>query len=195
MRLHLIFVPNLTSLGASSNASPCDPNFLEAMVKNIRVLSRILLCSFNEEPYEFEGLECFINAIMSELSRLKDHPRLFPSKEVEKDFWQNVHEQCDNAMDVIIPHQKANDRTIMDFGAASISDQLHASLPVRDTQRQLWEQYLHNRAPGVEADLSVHGNEGSVQVLPMAAIRIVMGMVEENKKIIADIERVSFQCH
>ena len=88
------------------------------------------MCSFSEEPYEFEGLELLVNAIMSELSRLKDHPELFPSKESEEDFWQNVHMQCDHAIDVVISHQKANDSIKMNLGAVNVSDQLHASLPV-----------------------------------------------------------------
>lgn len=47
-------------------------------------------------------------------------------------------------------------------------------------------------APGIKVDLSDQGNEGSIQVFPMAAVRIVVGMMEETRAIIADIENVSF---
>lgn len=65
------------------------------------------------------------------------------------------------------------------------------SLPVRDLQRKPWEQYLHDRAPGIGVDLSAQGNGGSVQMFPMAAVRIVRSMVDQNRTIIAGIESVS----
>jgi len=137
------------------------------------------------------GAEAFASAIISELSRLHKNPELFPSKDAEMEFWGDVYALCDRTIGKFIPRQKDSKKITRSLQAVGMKDQLDSALPKRDVQRTPWEQYLHNRAPGVEADLSAQGTGGSVQILPMAATRIVLGMVEENRAIITDIERVS----
>ena len=127
----------------------------------------------------------------SEISRLHMHPELFPSEVVAQGFWQDMYKISDYTLEEIIPHLKVNDKIMKKLGDHCAEDKLDMNFPRRNVLRKPWEQYLHDRAPGIEVDLSAQGDGGSVQIFPMAAIRIVMGMVEANKAIISDIERAS----
>ena len=130
-------------------------------------------------------------ATKGELSRLQRHPELFASRDIRKNFWYNVRLTCKSLLKDVIPGQEARDHAHEIFQAAWVEIEEDKHTPRRDMQRKPWEQYLHNRAPGVEADLSVFPKEGSVQIVPMAASRILMANLEEQRAIIRDIEAVS----
>ena len=67
-------------------------------------------------------------------------------------------------------------------------------MPARDISRTTWEQYLHNRAPGLNVDLSELGSDGSIQILPMSALRLLHSLKEANESIIRGIEAVCLLC-
>jgi len=144
------------------------------------------------EEDEYEVLKHSMMATKDELSRLQKHPEVFPSKDVEEEFWQEVYDMCDGIAEHIIPSLQVREQETEIIQALGVEIEHDTFLPVRDLQRKPWEQYLHNMAPGVKVDLPDHGNEGSIQIFPMAAVRIVMAMVEETRAIISDIEIVSF---
>ncbi len=125
-----------------------------------------------------------------ELSRLRKHPELFPSKDIEKEFWQDVYtlsNKLEKGLRNLASHTEEHE-AFYTTAAQTGKDEI---LPTRDHQRKPWEQFLHNRAPGSGLDLSEMSSEGSIQVLPMAAVRIALAMNLETKEIIRGIEAVS----
>ena len=140
---------------------------------------------------DYRFIEDVIMATQGELSRLQRHPELFSSKDIKECFWYNVRFTCNELVKDIILGQEARDHAHEMFRAAWVEIEENRRTPRRDMQRKPWEQFLHNRAPGVEADLSMFPKEGSVQIVPMAAARILMANIEEHRAIISDIEAVS----
>lgn len=126
-----------------------------------------------------------------ELSRLQRHPELFPSKDIREEFWDAVERMLNHWVESVIPEQEARDQAHGTLQSAMVEYQEDMRTPRRDMRRKPWEQFLHNRAPGAEADLSEFAEEGSVQIIPMAAARILMMALDEHKAIIRDIEAVS----
>ena len=130
-------------------------------------------------------------ATKEELSRLQSHPELFSSKELREEFWHNVRLTCNSSVKFLIPGQEIRDHAHEMLQAAWVDIEEDVRTPRRDRQRKPWEQFLHNRAPGAEADLSMFAEEGSVQIIPMAATRILVATMHEHKAVIHDIETVS----
>ena len=155
------------------------------------LLQTLIACDAEEELLKAEFVEALAMSIKGELSRLQEHPDLFPSREVEEEFWQNIYSLCDFTVKDIITNQLTRLRLMKKVQAEAAEDEINAVAPKRDAQREPWEQYLHNRAPGVEVDLSAQGERGSIQIFPMPGVRVVMGMAEEKRAIISDIESVS----
>lgn len=175
------------------NGVPKTPLKLQAITHNIAALKAIITWDIKEiEEDEYETLEQCMLATKNEVSHLQKHSEVFPSKAVAEEFWQKVSDLCDDVAEYIIPSLQDREEETEDLQALGVKIERDTYLPVRDMQRKPWEQYLHNMAPGVNVDLSYHGNEGSIQIFPMAAVRIVMGMMEETRAIISDIENVSF---
>lgn len=140
---------------------------------------------------EYELIEDVIMATKRELSRLQRHPELFPSKDIREEFWHGVAFECNLAVNNVIPEQEARDHAHKMLQAASLDDEEDKRTPRRDVERKPWEQFLHNRAPGIEADLSMFAEEGSLQIIPLAGARILMATIIEQRDIIRDIEAVS----
>lgn len=133
-----------------------------------------------------------MTATKAELARLRKHPELFPSQSVEKDFWRDVYEMSDVATDQVVPKAEAHDHDEDILIDARIRFERDQVLPAaQETQRKPWQKFLHNRAPGVQVDLSAVAEGGSVQILPMPALRILLATVDENRSIVDDIEAVS----
>ena len=141
---------------------------------------------------DFDPWEDLADIIMSELLRLQEHPELFSCQNKEEWFWQTVHKLCTDVEFELAPAQEKYDRMLLDLYVTAWEDRFDKALPERDQRRRPWEQFLHNRAPGLNVDLSRYGDGGSVQILPMPAIKIAAAMREENVTIISDIESVSF---
>ena len=132
-----------------------------------------------------------MNATKLELSRLQKYPELFPSKDLENNFWSDVHYMCDNLVEHVIPDGDTREQRYRAYHFECLEYEQNEILPSRDPQRTLWQQYLHNRAPGTGIDVSTFGENGSVQILPMAAIRILLAISDDSKAMIRDIEAVS----
>lgn len=131
-------------------------------------------------------IEDVITATTKELSRLQNHPELFPNEDIREEFWEAFPLQSR-----ILEEQEASDHAHRMLQAAMVEDQEDMLTPGRDMQRKPWEQFLHNRAPGTEADLSMFPEEGSVQIIPMPASRVMITHLEEHRAIIRNIEAVS----
>lgn len=140
---------------------------------------------------EYELIEYVIMATKEELSRLQKHPELFPNKDIREQFWDKIQQLCNLSLSSVISEQEARDRVHKSIQAARMESEEDRLTPGRDMQRKPWEQLLHNRAPGTEADLSMFAQEGSIQIIPMAAARILIANINEHKAIIRDIEAVS----
>ena len=149
-----------------------------------------MLCQL-EIDTDYRLIEDVIEATEEELSRLQRHPELFSSRHVKENFWRNVQDVCNRSFKKVILKQEARDRTHNVFEAAGLESEENVRIPGRDVQRKSWEQFLHDRAPGTEADLSVFAEEGSVQVLPHAGLRILGANLDEHTAIVLDIEAVS----
>ena len=183
------FRVDLTCIGGSNAVVHCSPNLLEAIKHNLHMAGR--QCLF-EEDVRSEHLEAYMRATNAEILRLHQYPELFPSKDIEEDFWRDIHYVCDDLVEKAIPNVEDHNEEEKALQAVGVEIEQDTVLPSRDAQRKPWEQFLHNRAPGGGIDVSTFGGEGSIQILPMAAIRILMATNEENKSIIRDIEAVSF---
>ena len=136
-------------------------------------------------------IEAVIMVTKGELLRLQRHPELFPSEDIREKFWHNVRITCNSLVKNIMPGQEARDHEHEMFQAAWVEIEEDKRTPRRDMQRTPWEQFLHNRGPGAGADLSVFAKEGSVQIMPMAAAKILFSNLEEHRAIIRDIAAVS----
>lgn len=136
-----------------------------------------------------EDVDELLDSISGELQRLQEHPELFPNSCVEQDFWHRLEKALGSITHVcadIREHHRRNAALVL-----KCDKSLRAELmPGRDVSRTSWEQYLHNRAPGVNVDLSDMGSDGSIQILPMSALRLLHGMKEANESIIRGIEAV-----
>lgn len=130
-------------------------------------------------------------ATKGELSRLQSHPELFSSKDLREEFWHDVRLTCNSSVKFLIPGQEIRDHAHEMLRAAWVEIEENVRTPRRDRQRKPWEQLLHNRAPGAEADLSMFAEDGSLQIIPMAATRILVATMQEHKALIHDIETVS----
>lgn len=144
-----------------------------------------------EMDAEYELIESVVTATKEELSRLQRHPELFPNKDIRKQFWHKIWKLCNLSLKSVISGQEARDHMRNEIQVAMMESEEDRLIPGRDTQRKPWEQFLHNRAPGIAADLSMFAEEGSIQVIPMAAARILLANIDEHKAIVRDIEAVS----
>lgn len=129
-------------------------------------------------------------ATYGELSRLQSHPELFPSEDIREEFWEEVLIKC-NRLNSVILRQKGRDDAHKIFRAGWLDFKADMRTPGWDMQRKPWEQFFHNRAPGADADLSTFAEEGSLQIIPLAAARILIANIDEHKAIVRDIEAVS----
>ena len=140
---------------------------------------------------EVNGLDLCMTSTRKELLRLQQGPELFANKDAEQDFWCEVEECCELMVERSIPAIEARDEATKLFRESVAKYWQDLVLPARDEQRKPWEQFLHNGAPGSGADLSQHGGDGSIQVLPMAASRIMIAMLVEYNTIVQALDAVS----
>ena len=141
---------------------------------------------------EADDLDLCMTSTRKELLRLQQEPELFASKAVEEDFWCEVEKCCKLMVERSIPAIEARDEAMKLFRESVAEHWQDFVLPARDEQRKPWEQFLHNGAPGSGADVSQHGEDGSIQILPMAASRIMIAMLVEYNTIVQALDAVSF---
>ena len=141
---------------------------------------------------EADGLDLCMTSTRKELLRLQQEPELFVSKAAEEGFWCEVEKCCKLMVERSIPAIEARDDARKLFRESVAEHWQDFLLPARDEQRTPWEQFLHNGAPGSGADVSQHGADGSIQILPMAASRIMIAMLVEYNTIVQALDAVSF---
>lgn len=144
-----------------------------------------------EMDAEYEAPKHVIMVVKKELSRLQKHPELFPNKDIQKAFWYIVQKECNFTLNSVIPGQDVRDHELKAIQTAAIESEEDRLIPGRDRQRKPWEQFFHNRAPGTEANLSMFPEGGSLQIIPMAAARILVAHIDEHKAAVRDVEAVS----
>lgn len=148
---------------------------------------------FLAEHLELEDWWAYVLCLMitmEELSRLQNNPELFSNKHVEVSFWEEVFDECDHFVKQTLPALKGRDEERRSLYAEEMKREQDRQLPARDLQRKPWEQFLNNRAAGSGADFSQLEEGGSIQLIPMASVRIVMNMLEECRAAAQDIEEV-----
>ncbi len=141
---------------------------------------------------EVNGLDLCMASTRKELLRLQQKPELFANKEAEEGFWCEVEKCCGLMVERSIPAIEGHDEAMKLFRESVAKYWQDLVLPARDEHRKPWEQFLHNGAPGSGADLSQHGEDGSIQILPMAASRIMIAMFVEYNTIVQALDAVSF---
>ncbi|KAL6713550.1 hypothetical protein ACLMJK_009015 [Lecanora helva] len=178
------------------NGCPCTIHFLEAIIKNFKSLRNMLVLELCDEEGDDESseisnpFEVIAEIMEDELSRLEQHPELFPDQAKEHQFWLDIYEICTDAAYRIPNLKKAAESGTVAFEKSCWEERIEHIMPFRDSLRTPWEQYLHNRAPGMNVNLAFLGDGGSVQILSMAAVRIMTAMVDENIAVISDIESI-----
>ena len=173
-------------IGSSQAGSCCNPAHLKAIRHNLTIANKA--CQL-EIDAEYSPIEDVLMATLEELSRLQRHPELFLSKDIQEEFWQSI--ACHQSLNYIRQRQEARDHAHRTLQATKVEFDEETRAPGRDMQRKPWEQFFHNRGPGTAADLSMFPEDGSAQIIPMAAARILMANLDEHKAIVLDIEAVS----
>ena len=164
----------------------CTTSYLETLWFNYCLVQWFCQTEGDEGP---EDIDPLFSPVCSELERLQKHPELFPSEEAEQVFWRrlkNALEKIIQIRSILCEDEKKDSEFLSDDAKEMLAD----ILPSRSESRKPWEQFLHNRAPGAGVDLSDMGSNGSIQILPMGALRLLHGMKEANTSIIRGIEAV-----
>ena len=125
-----------------------------------------------------------------ELKRLQDHPELYPSKSAEQDFLTRIYNLCDTMLEKWFPTQKTLDRLWEDYFKTLEELAGSVAIPNFDKERTLWQQFLHNRAPGSGADRSLVAGGCSAQIIPSAGARLIFDLVNKRKRFIREIKAV-----
>jgi len=144
------------------------------------------------EPDLEEIMLYMLGVTEEQLWRLQSHPELFPTEDIEKDFWGEVFLMCDHLVRKTLTAPKGKNKAARRLRALDVKEEQKRTIPARDIQRKPWEQFLNNKAPGSGADLSQFGEAGSIQLMPMSSVKIVMGLLDECRAAVTDIEEVRF---
>ncbi len=180
------FENGLTSPDASQTGSVCDIDFLKAIIGNLELIS--FLCSMNK-AHGVTEIEEILAATKVELKRLKKHPELYPNKTIEQDFLRCVRRSCGGMPKVVQAH-KVIKRARKDWSKFLDKYNQEKVLPNRDEHRTLWQQFLHDQAPGRGARRSAKTGEGCVYLVPEGGIRFLKAMHGECRSIVRHMQAV-----
>ena len=106
------------------------------------------------------------------IERLNRNPHLFPDDKTKETFWNEVYGFAYEAGEVPVTDFLFNDadhEVCLKKGADFFERKL---MPGKQPSRKLWEQFLHNGAPGLEVDFSAVPSL-KVQVVPLLGLRIM----------------------
>jgi len=129
-----------------------------------------------------------------ELKRLQNHPELYPSISAEQDFLRDVYNVCDIMLEKWFPTQETLDRLWEDYFKTLEDLAGSVAIPNFDKERTLWQQFLHNRAPGSGADRSLVARGCSAQIIPSAGVRLIFDLLNKRKMFIREIQAVGTAC-
>lgn len=144
-----------------------------------------------EEPPVVQGLFEH-RAFRKELRRLSENPSQFPNKLVEILFWMCFSNNPEGKTLKRLVGSRAKSRRIILKAQRSFSKRRVKFLnPKHQSNRSMWEQFLHNRAPGASACLRGRDRAKYIQILPTAGLQILSNNLKEYKTIVEAIEKAS----
>ena len=127
-----------------------------------------------------------------EIVRLRKHPELFPSKEVEAAFNHDITMIFRDALKHTGPEgEKNREKQQQDLLETVMRESGDPSFTPQDPHRKPWQQYLHDRAPGAGLNQSVMADGHSNQVIPHAGLRILENWTLEYHEIYQQMKAVS----
>ena len=136
-----------------------------------------------------EDIDLLFSPVRDELIRLGENPELFPSQDIKEAFWHKFNK--------ILTKIKRTRRRLYQQEARHLTflsddneETLAEIMPGESEWHEPWDRFLHNRALGTDIDWHGMGSAGSVQILPMAALRLLYNMKEADTSIIRGIEAV-----
>lgn len=186
----------LTSSGELEKGSPCSLHFLRCIKYNLQFIAHdwMLKTDVSEDKSKDdkaleEFADCFQKTTV-EYHRLNKHPELFESKEVRTAFHHDALMIIKYLKHKKMPKELIEKLRIEVSLAASLEFE-RSFLPSADENRKPWQQFLHNNAPGSGIDLSSLAGEGTVQVIPHAAIRLLRGYRKDMKDMAEKLKKVS----
>ncbi|MCJ1312396.1 hypothetical protein MMC25_006070 [Agyrium rufum] len=120
--------------------------------------------------------------IENEVMRLESHHDLFPYEDMPTAFFEHFNALC-RVMCKVEEIVREHEETVQDFEEAlqGLTDSFAQFASVNPRTR--WQQFLHNKAPGVGLDPSVIPTQGSMQILPYCGMEILYGWTSENSNI------------
>ena len=175
---------------------PCDREYLQALINSILSLRRKCVVKGNWRRGG-RKLKLFnkrarksLAAIGYEIDRLDKHPELFPSETMRHKFFGFVYKifrKWNKRFDEIKASKKLRDDGMKRYHEWKRQQYRCAYT----ANRNPWQQYLHNKAPGSGYNPGGMKREGSTQILPMGAARLFDSHVREYKEAREQIEAVS----
>ena len=187
----------LQKVESLDHAPPCTTQHLNTVKNNLRALEAI--CASREATL-YEIIKSFTMETESELLRLREHPEIFSDEVAKEEFWRHVYRVSISLADKCITIERSHDHCHKNIREASVKNHHQEVLPTRHPSRKPWEQFLHNKGPGSglkllpvprASFLSAVGSRVSVQVVPAAAVRLLLAYKEEVKEINQEIKTVS----
>lgn len=186
---------DLTSLDNSKKGSPCSIRYLRCIKFNLLAMIMAFPMNLHDKTYSPER---YLDHEYPELERLHKHPELFPSKAIEKSFHYDVSIICDLLLNVGIPKaaEVSEMREGIDEKVEQDASNIH--LPARDERRKIWQQFLHNNAPGsgIHPSHMTHpyALDGMkiTQAVPTSILKIHSSLQAERDSVLKDLKIVSF---
>ena len=120
-------------------------------------------------------------ATLLELKRLQEHPELYPSKTIKREFLRSVHMACDLMLKKLFSSDKALVHGWDAFRKAVDDNNKKTVLPTYDEQRTSWQQFLHKMAPGSGVRLPPVTGEETYQLVPQAGLRLILDALERSR--------------
>ncbi|MCJ1424801.1 hypothetical protein MMC29_002689, partial [Sticta canariensis] len=175
----------------SRKGSPCSIRYLRCIKFNLLAMVMAFPMGFHDKTYSPER---YLDHEYPQLERLHKHPELFPSKAIEENFHYDVSIICDLLLNVGIP--KATEVSEMREGMGKMVEQhaINIHLPARDERRKIWQQFLHNNAPGsgIHPSHMTHpfalGGMKITQAVPTSILKIHSGLHRERDSILEDLK-------
>ncbi|KAL8914139.1 MAG: hypothetical protein Q9171_001134 [Xanthocarpia ochracea] len=125
--------------------SQCELQFLQAMWRNTRLLSRCMTLDMPHDQKKYPDLDLAISIVLDEtcvqVKRLVEHPELLPPSTGR--FLELMEEEFELLLSAVQLKQKEGQEL-----QETIKKQRKRILTDYDEDRTVWQQFLHDKAPG-----------------------------------------------